>query len=577
MSVNRWLAVTLLASSAFPQTDHGALQKLFSDYYEDYLRWHPEVGTSIGRREFNRAWTDHSPAARERQAAAMRTYLERLRPFEAAALGDQDRISVRLLHYQLEESLIGDPLSPLFLIGQLFGVHNRVLQTLDQMPAESVRDYEDAIARISAVPEYVDRAIAGAEEGFRRGIVQPKLVAELVIGQLARQGSLSEDASPVLTSFRRFPASIPQADRDRLTREARAAYATRFLPAWQKLHRWAVREYLPKARSETAISAIPDGPDWYTKLVRHSTTTELTPRQIHDLGRRELDRIEREMTEIARAAGHTGTVLAFQKKLMADPAQTFRSKEEMLVYCRNIAKLAEPELPRLFKRLPRAPFGIRPIPEDREAATASHYMAPPVDGSRAGFFMLNTYKPEEQVKYEKAALVLHEGVPGHHLQLAIQREIEGLPDFRKLYSNTAYAEGWALYAESLGNEMGIYDDPAKRFGKLTSERFRAVRLVVDTGLHSLGWSRNQAVSFFAEHAPDETLAEIDRYISWPAQALGYKIGQLKIAELRARAEKELGSKFDLREFHDVVLRNGPLPLELLESEVTAMIRSRRAN
>jgi uncharacterized protein (DUF885 family) len=318
---------------------------------------------------------------------------------------------------------------------------------------------------------------------------------------------------------------------------------------------------------------MPEGSHWYSKLVRHRTTTTLTPRQIHELGRRELARIEREMTGIARAAGHSGTLLDFQKKIMADPAQAFRSKEEMLVYCRNIAKLAEPELPRLFKRLPRMPFGIRPIPEDREAATASHYMAPALDGSRAGFFMLNTYEPQKQFKYDKAALVLHEGVPGHHFQLALQREIEGLPEFRKIYSNTAYAEGWALYSESLGDAMGIYDDPQKRFGKLASERFRAVRLVVDTGLHVLGWSREQAVRFFAEHAPDETLAEIDRYISWPAQALGYKIGELKISELRARAEKELGAKFDLRSFHDVILRNGPLPLELLEAEVTAWIAS----
>jgi prolyl oligopeptidase len=277
------------------------------------------------------------------------------------------------------------------------------------------------------------------------------------------------------------------------------------------------------------------------------------------------------MSAIARSTGHTGTLLEFQKKIMADPDQAFRSKEEMLVYCRNIAKLAEPEMPRLFRKLPRMPFGIRPIPEDREAASASHYQAPALDGTRAGYFMLNTYKPREQYKYDKPALVLHEGVPGHHFQLALQLEMEGLPEFRKIYGNTAYAEGWALYAESLGDEMGIYDDPYKRFGKLASERFRAVRLVVDTGLHTLGWSREQAVKFFAEHAPDETLAEIDRYISWPAQALGYKIGELKIKELRARAEKAMGPKFSLRDFHDVILRNGQLPLELVEAEVVAWV------
>ena len=575
MTFARFIPFVLLAASASAQTGTAELHKLFAEYYEDYLRWNPELATSLGRREYNRQWSDASPAARQSQNNALRAYLQRLAAFEPAALPEQDRISIQLLRYSIEEQLAEDPLTALFQVGQMFGIHNRVLRTIDQMPAETVRDYEDIVARINAVPEYVERGLRGIEEGFARGAVQPRVVADLVIGQLAKQGSMSEQTTPMLAPFRKWPPAIPQPERDRLTREARAAYATRFLPAWQRLHRWMVQQYLPKARMETAVSAIPDGSNWYAKLVRHRTTTAMTPQQIHDLGRRELQRIEGEMTAIARAAGHTGTLLEFQKKIMADPGQAFRSKEEMLVYCRNIAKLAEPELPRFFKRLPRMPFGIRPIPEDREAATASHYMAPALDGSRAGFFMLNTYKPEEQFKYDKPALVLHEGVPGHHFQLALQREIEGLPEFRRIYNNTAYAEGWALYAESLGTEMGIHDDAYKRFGKLASERFRAVRLVVDTGLHVLGWSRDQAVKFFDEHAPDETLAEIDRYISWPAQALGYKIGELKIKELRAKAEKVLGAKFDLRAFHDIILRNGPLPLELLEKEVTSWITRAR--
>jgi uncharacterized protein (DUF885 family) len=524
MTLLRSIALGLLTLSAFAQTDRATLHKIFSEYYEDYLRWHPEEATSLRRREYNRSWSDCSPAARRRQSVAMRAYLGRLRPFDPALLSDQDRISLQLLRYQIEEALTTEQLAPLLLIGQLFGFQNRVFQTFEEMPAETVKDYEDLIARINAVPEYVDRAIGGVEEGMSRGIIQPKVVAELVIAQLAKQGSTSEEATPLLRPFRTFRSSISQDGRERLRREARVAYATRFLPAWQRLHRWAVQQYLPNTRTDTAITGIPDGATWYTKLVRHSTTTPLSPVEIHELGRRELERIEREMATIAHETGHTGPLLSFHKKIMMDPAQTFRTKEEMLVYCRNIAKLIEPELPRPFKRLPRAPFGIRPIPEDREAASASHYIEPDLEGTRAGFFMLNTYKPQEQVKYEKAALVMHEGVPGHHLQLAIQREIEGLPEFPKVYSNTAYVEGWALYAESLGTEIGVYDDAYKRFGQLTSERFRAVRLVVDTGLHALGWSREQAVRFFSEHAPDETLAEIDRYISWPAQALVTRSG-----------------------------------------------------
>ncbi len=274
-------------------------------------------------------------------------------------------------------------------------------------------------------------------------------------------------------------------------------------------------------------------------------------------------------SRIARADGFSGTLNEYEKQLRSDPRNRFASRDEMVTYCRNVAMIAEPELPKLFKQLPRMPFGIKPIPTDREAATASHYLAPAIDGTRAGFFMLNTYEPEKQVRYPTDALVLHEGVPGHHLQLALQRELQGLPEFRRVYSTTAYAEGWALYAESLGEQMGVYDTPMKRFGQLSSERFRAVRLVVDTGLHAFGWTRQQAVDFFAGHAPDETAAEVDRYISWPAQALGYKIGELKIKELRKAAEQRWGSRFDVREFHDVVLRNGPLPLDLLAAQVAA--------
>jgi prolyl oligopeptidase len=266
----------------------------------------------------------------------------------------------------------------------------------------------------------------------------------------------------------------------------------------------------------------------------------------------------------------------FEKQVRSEARNRFTSRDEMVAYCRNTAMLAEPELPKYFKQLPRMPFGIKPIPPDREAATASHYQPPATDGTRAGYFMLNTYEPDQQIRYPTDALVLHEGVPGHHLQIALQRELQGLPEFRRVYSTTAYIEGWALYAESLGVPMGIYDTPLKQLGRLSSERFRAVRLVVDTGLHSLGWSRRQAVEFFREHAPDESVAEIDRYISWPGQALGYKIGELKIKELRKTAEQRLGAQFDLREFHDAILRNGPLPLDVLEKQVDGTLFAQTA-
>ena len=288
----------------------------------------------------------------------------------------------------------------------------------------------------------------------------------------------------------------------------------------------------------------------------------MTPDEIHELGLDEVTRIETEMDEIARSEGFADAA-SYEEMLNAAPEQRFLSKEEMLAYCRNLAKTIDPGLPALFSTLPRMPVGIRPIPEDREAASASNYQQPASDGSRPAWFNLKAYRPAAQVRFDKAALVLHETNPGHHLQIALQLELEDVPEFRKIYSATAYIEGWALYAESFGEQLGVYDDPANRFGALHSERFRARRLVVDTGLHSKGWTHVQAIDYLGNES------EVDRYIAWPGQALAYKVGQLKIVELRDRLRQQQGERFNIREFHDVILRNGPLPLDLLEQQVLA--------
>jgi uncharacterized protein (DUF885 family) len=301
----------------------------------------------------------------------------------------------------------------------------------------------------------------------------------------------------------------------------------------------------------------------------------MTPEEIHKIGEAEVARIEGEMLAIARQTGFTGSVSELEVKLANDPEQKFHSKDEMLVYCRNAAKIIEPELPNQFKHIPFMLYGIRAIPEDREQATASNAQAPAPDGSAPGWFNLRAYQPEKQVRYDKESLVLHEAVPGHIFQGSLARSQKGLPDFRKFYGNSAYAEGWALYAESLGSQLGVYKDPYNRFGQLASERFRAARLVIDTGIHAMGWTREQAQDYFRAHAPTQALSEVDRYISWPGQALSYKLGQLKIMELRKKAEQQLGAKFDVRDFHDVVLRDGSLPLELLQAQVEKYIAGGR--
>jgi uncharacterized protein (DUF885 family) len=332
--------------------------------------------------------------------------------------------------------------------------------------------------------------------------------------------------------------------------------------------------YLSHVRPSIGISSLPNGKQDYAILIRRLTTTNATPEEIHRTGLSEVDRIEAEMLAIARQTGFQGSVSELEVKLANDPEQKFHSKDEMLMYCRNAAKIIEPQLPNQFKHIPLLLYGIRAIPEDREQATASNAQPPAPDGSVPGWFNLQAFEPEKQVRYDKEALVLHEAVPGHIFQNSLARAQKGLPEFRKFYWNSAYGEGWALYAESLGSELGVYRDPYNRFGQLASERFRAARLVIDTGIHAMGWTREQAQEYLRAYAPTMTLAEVDRYISWPGQALAYKMGQLKIMELRHRAEKEMGPKFDVRDFHDVVLREGSLPLEMLEQQVGKYIAAR---
>lgn len=556
------------------QTDSPA-RKLFAEFFEDYLRLHPEAATQFGRTDYDDRWSDWSAAGLEQRAHLDETYLARLKTLPLDGVVERDRISVEVLHLGLEKELEGMQLGleGMLRVSQLFGAHTWVFQTIDLMPARTVKDYENIITRINAVPAYVDQTIALFDSALDRGLAQPRIVADLVIQQLSAQVRQTPDDSPLLAAFRRFPATISKDDQVRLHQNGAAAFERSFLPAWRKLLGYMTATYAHKVRAATGVNTVPGGDRIYAYQVRIMTTTRMTPQEIHELGLKEVARIEAAMQAIARETGFSGSAAEFEAKLAGDPAQHFHSKEEMLEYCRNIVVLVEPELPRLFKLLPRTPLGVRAIPQDREASTASHYTHGTPDVTRAGYFNLQAYEPEKQVKYDKTALVLHEGIPGHHLQISLVQETRDIPDFRKLgaFSNSAYTEGWALYAESLGEEVGVGTDPYSRFGRLASERFRAVRLVVDTGLHTMGWSRERAQQYFQERAPSVGLDEIDRYIAWPGQALAYKIGQLRIRQLRTMAEQRLGVKFDVRNFHDLVLRNGVVPLELLEQFVTAHI------
>lgn len=544
------------------------LSKFFSDYFEERLRDEPEFATNVGRHEYDDRWADVSKQGRELRRSHLQQRFEQAQKFSLERVSDEDRLSVELLRKDLRTQLDAlDLETHLLRVGQMFGIHNRVYTVIDRMPAFTVKDCENIIARLRAVPVYVDQNIAIMDEAIASGMTQPKIVADLVIGQLQVQVGQDASKTALLEFLKKMPASIPEAERTRLRTDATEAYEKDFLPAWRKLLAYMQMTYSAHVRPAVGISSLANGKEDYAILIRRLTTTNSTPEEIHKTGLAEVDRIEAEMLAIARQTGFQGSVSELEVKLANDPEQRFHSKDEMLMYCRNAAKIIEPQLPNQFKHIPMLLYGIRAIPEDREQATASNAQPPSPDGSAPGWFNLRAYEPEKQVKYDKEALVLHEAVPGHIFQNSQARSQKGLPEFRKFYSNSAYGEGWALYAESLGSQLGVYKDPYNRFGELASERFRAARLVIDTGIHSMGWTREQAQDYLRAHAPTVAIEEVDRYISWPGQALAYKMGQLKIMELRRRAEKELGPKFDVRDFHDVVLRDGALPLEMLEVQV----------
>lgn len=559
---------------AAAQGEHEAIQKLFQRYFDDKVRDEPEFATAVGRYENSGKWNDWSKSGREALRTREEETLRELGKFSLKTLPDQDQVSARLLQYDLQTQLDAMDLEiHLLRVGQLFGFHTRVYLAFDRMPARNEKDYANLLSRLQGVPAYVDQNIAILNEAVQSGLTQPKVVTDLVLKQVQAQSEQTAENSALLAAFRRFPAGFPAEQQKKLKDEATEAYEKEFVPAWMKLLNFYRTTYAPKARTGIGISSLPKGKEDYAILVRRLTTTNTSPEEIHNLGELEVARLEADMLAVAKETGFSGTLPDFEKKLRAMPEQHFHSKEEMLVYCRNAAKIIEPELPTLFKRIPMLLYGVRAIPEDREAATASNAQSPAPDGSVPGWFNLNAYEPEKQVKYDKEALVLHEAVPGHIFQGSLARSQQDLPEFRKFYGNSAYGEGWALYAESLGGQLGLYRDPYSRFGRLASERFRAVRLVVDTGMHAMGWTREQAIAYFQEHAPEASLAEIDRYISWPGQALAYKMGQLKIVELRKEAEQKLGPKFDVRAFHEAVLRDGTLPLELLQEQVEKYIRS----
>jgi uncharacterized protein (DUF885 family) len=445
------------------------------------------------------------------------------------------------------------------------------------MPNHSVPDYEDILARLAVLPVYVQQQQTLLEEGLKRGYTPPKLMLRDLPKQIADLIPADPLQSALLQPFTEFPSAMPEADRVRLTNRAKGIYSASVAPAFQRLHDYVAATYLPACREAISAAALPNGAAAYAFHVRWQTTTSLTPQQIHEVGLSEVKRIRAEMDKVIAAAQFHGTFHEFTEFLRNDPRFYYDNAEDLVNGYRIIDKRIDPELAHEFGKLPRLTYGVTPVPDFKAPSQTTAYYQPgaPAIG-RPGYFFVNTYKLHSRPKWEMEALSLHESVPGHHLQLSLAQELEGLPDFRKNVGYSAFVEGWALYAESLGEELGLYRDPYSKFGQLSYEMWRAVRLVVDTGMHAMGWTREQAIQFFKDNTgktDQDITVEVDRYIVWPGQALAYKLGQMKIRQLRTAAETQLGANFEVRKFHDAVLENGAVPLDILEQHVQQWLAS----
>ncbi len=577
------LMMTMIAASG-PDASGDAsarLRAFFEEEWQQRLADDPMMASRMGDARFGDRWPDLSPEGIAKLQARERDVLARLDAILTEGLTESERLDVRIFRRRYDLSVAEQRFK-----GHLLPLnHMEGIQSLGQeiisFPFRDLRDYENWLARLKTFPLFMDQTIALMKEGIKTRILHPRVIMERVPEQIA--GQIVEDAgtSPFFEPFTRFPDTIDASDRGRLSDAAKTLIAQNVVPAYRSLAAFFEAEYLPACPSEIGASDRPLGGQWYTALARRFTTTDLTPQQIHEIGQKEVARIRAAMEATKRAAGFDGSFEEFLTFLRTDSRFHYSDPNILLLQYRALSRRIDPGLVRLFKTLPRTPYGVEPIPDDiAPDTTTAYYRQPAADGSRAGTYFVNLYKPEVRPIYEMEALSLHEAVPGHHFQIALAMERDDLPSFRRYDDITAFVEGWALYAESLGEDLGFYKDPYSKFGQLTYEMWRAVRLVVDTGMHSMGWTRQQAIDFFASNAAKtehDIVNEIDRYIAWPGQALAYKIGEIRIKELRARAEAALGGHFDVREFHDVVLLEGAVPLDVLASRVYGWIAAQTAS
>ena len=558
-----------------------ALNALFHDYWEASLKHSPEFASSIGDKRYNDQIGDYSVRAINDWLATEQNYLLQLAAIDPTGLTDQEKTSRDLLLRDLAEDEEGAEFKEWEMpVNQMGGIYSDFPRLAAQLSFTTVKDYDDWIARLHAIP----KAFAQVSENMSIGIddkrVPPKFLLEETLDQVKQLANQKPEDSPLALPLKSFPASISAGEQARIKQEMLDAIGKEVLPAYLRFARFLEVSYIPAGRTQPGISALPDGAKYYAYLIRQRTTTDLSAERIHQIGLDEVKKDEAEMLAIAQKLGFKD-LTSFRDSLKANPKLKASSPQALLDAYRGYLTPMQAKLPQLFGRLPKAPFEVATVPEYLEKTSAPAYYEPGTpDGSRPGRIRIDTYNATQRNLYAVETIAYHEGLPGHHLQVSIARELEGIPEFRKFGGYSAFSEGWGLYSEHLGKDVGFYQDPYSDYGRLEADIWRAIRLVVDTGVHSQHWTRDQMVQYFHDHSSiDEPSveAEVDRYIAWPGQALAYKIGQLKILELRDRAKKELGDKFDLRAFHDQVLDAGALPLDVLDARITAWIASQKSS
>jgi len=574
------LAVSL-AIPASAQTASERLKALFDEQWENTLRESPVFATSLGDTRYNDKLSDEGLAAEARRLDTARVFLARLRAIPRESLSRADQINRDIMERSLRSSIEGAELNDFLIpITNREGFHTSFPQIADRLPFRTTQDYRNYIARLAAFRKYAGGFIEVMREGARRGMVLPRVSLDGIEGTLTPHIVTDPTKSLLWKPFTEFPSTVPEADRPALIAAGRQAIINSVAAGYRDFLDFIQKQYTPAARPSLGASELPDGRKYYAFLVRYYTTLDAaTPESVHETGLREVARIRSAMDTLMRSTGWKGDFKSFVSFLRTDPRFYAKTSTELLEKNSYFLKLMDGELPRLFGKLPRMSYGIKTIPDYiAPRTTTAYYQQPSGDGTRSGTYWVNVYDLKSRPLYEIEALASHEAVPGHHLQLALQQELTDVPNFRRFSGATAFVEGWALYSESLGKEAGFYKDPYSEFGRLSFDMWRACRLVIDTGIHWKGWTRQQAIDYLAANSAltlTNITNEVDRYISWPGQALAYKTGQMKIRALRAEAETELGSKFDVRKFHDVVLGSGSVPLSVLEDNVRQWINNQK--